>query len=85
MGKSESVNRRGIDNTMTKGKRTNNDLQNNTHQPKDRVTRTPLKTGGGLRCSGRVAGPVLLVAPVKFRHFPLSATCIILTTSYWDL
>ena len=25
-----------------------------THRTKDRVTRTPLKTGGELRCSGRV-------------------------------
>jgi len=25
-----------------------------THDTKDRVTRTPLKTGGELRCSGRV-------------------------------
>ena len=28
-----------------KAKRTNNDLQNITHKTKDRVTRTPLKTG----------------------------------------
>jgi hypothetical protein len=26
-----------------------------THKPKDRVTRTPLKTGGELRCSERVS------------------------------
>ena len=26
-----------------------------THQTKDRVTRTPLKTGGELRCSGRIS------------------------------
>ena len=25
------------------------------HKTKDRVTRTPLKTGGELRCSGRVS------------------------------
>jgi hypothetical protein len=25
-----------------------------THKTKDRVTQTPLKTGGELRCSGRV-------------------------------
>ena len=37
-----------------KDKRTNNDLQNTTHKTKDRVTRTPLKTVGELRCSGRV-------------------------------
>ena len=55
-GWSESVNRR-TDNTMAKKKkykRTNNDLLNTTHKTKDRVTRTPLKTGVELRCSGRV-------------------------------
>ena len=31
-----------------KDKRTNNDLQNITHKTKDRVTRTPLKTGMNL-------------------------------------
>jgi hypothetical protein len=30
----------------------NNDLQNNTKKTKDRVTRTPLKTGRKLRCTG---------------------------------
>ena len=29
-----------------KNKRINNDLQNITHKTKDRVTQTPLKTGG---------------------------------------
>jgi hypothetical protein len=38
-----------------KDNRTNSDLQNITHKTKDRVTRTPLKTGGKLRCSGRVS------------------------------
>jgi hypothetical protein len=37
-----------------KYKRTNNDLQH-TYTTKDRVTRTPLKTGGELMCSGRVS------------------------------
>ena len=32
----------------------NDDLQNITHKTKDRVTCTPLKTGGEIRCSGRV-------------------------------
>jgi hypothetical protein len=36
-----------------KYKRTNNDLQN-IHIKLDRVTRTPLKTGGKLGCSGSV-------------------------------
>jgi hypothetical protein len=38
-----------------KDKRTNNDLQNITHKTKDRVSGTPLKTGGEIRCSGRVS------------------------------
>ena len=38
-----------------KYKRTNNDLQNITHKTKDRVTRTPLKIGVELRCSGSVS------------------------------
>ena len=33
-----------------------------TYKTKDRITRTPLKTGGRLRCSGRVSAPLL--APV---------------------
>ena len=53
-GKSESVNRRRTDNTMAKRKSTNNDQQN-TYKTKDRVTRTPLKTGDDIRCSGRVS------------------------------
>ena len=53
---SESVNRRRTNNIMVKGKRTNNDLQNTTQKTKDRVTPTPLKTGGELMCSGRVSG-----------------------------
>ena len=40
-------------------KRTNNDLQNcftkHTHKTKYRVTRTPLKTGGEVRYSGKVS------------------------------
>ena len=35
-----------------------------TYKTEDRVTRTPLKTGGELRCSGRVAVPAPLVTPV---------------------
>ena len=45
--------RRMTHTAMTKGKRTNNDLQNTTQKTKDRVTLTPLKTGGELRWSGR--------------------------------
>jgi hypothetical protein len=35
-----------------------------TYKTKDRVTRTPLKTGGELRCSEREEVPAPLVAPV---------------------
>jgi hypothetical protein len=54
---SEAINLRRTDNTMAKRKekRTNNDLQNNTQKIKDRATRTSLKTGGELRCSGKVS------------------------------
>jgi hypothetical protein len=34
-------------------KRTNNDLQNTTQKTRDWAMRTPLKTGDGLKCSGR--------------------------------
>ena len=37
-----------------KYKKTNNGLQNTTYKTKNRVTRTLLKTGGELVCSGRV-------------------------------
>jgi len=47
---------------MTKAKRdkqttkeTKNDLQNTTQKTNDRITRTPLKTGGERRCSGNVS------------------------------
>ena len=40
---------------MTKRKSTKGQTTiNKTYKTKDRVTRTPLKTGGELRCSGRV-------------------------------
>ena len=53
MGQSESVDRR-TDNTMAKRK-VQKDKQRSTkhtYKTKDRVTRTPLKTGGELMCSG---------------------------------
>jgi hypothetical protein len=37
-------------------KKLNNDPQNITQKIKDRVTRTPLKIGRELMCSGRVSG-----------------------------
>ena len=54
---SESVYRRRTDNTMTK-ENVQKDKQRSTkhtYKTKDRVTRIPVKTGGELRCSGRVA------------------------------
>ena len=44
------------DNTMAKRKSTKGQTRStkHTHKTKDRVTRTPLITGGELRCSGRV-------------------------------
>jgi len=37
-----------------KGQKDNNDLQNTTQKSKDRATQITLRTGGELRCSGRV-------------------------------
>jgi hypothetical protein len=56
-GQSESVNRGRTDNTMAKEK-VQKDKQRSTkhtYKTKDRVTRTPLKAEGELRCSGRVS------------------------------
>jgi hypothetical protein len=56
--KSESVNCRRTDNTMAKRKKIKKkDKQRSTkhtHWTNDRVTLIPLKTGGELRCSGKV-------------------------------
>ena len=55
--KPESVNRRSKwqhNDQRKKDKRTNNDIQNITQKTEDQITRTPLKTRGELRCSGRV-------------------------------
>jgi hypothetical protein len=57
MGQAESVDRRRTDNTMAKRK-VQKDKQRSTkhtYKTKDRVTRTPLKTGGEPRCSGRLS------------------------------
>ena len=54
-----SVNRNKTTyNTMAKRRKVQKDKQRSTkhtHKTKDRVTRTPLKTGGDIRCSGRVS------------------------------
>jgi hypothetical protein len=49
---------------MVKRKRTNNDLQKNTHKTKDRVTRTTLKPGVNSCAPEGQAVPVPLVSPV---------------------
>jgi len=55
---------------MVKGKRTNNDLQNITH--KDRVTRTPLKTGGELTFN-----PLhIFLAPIILNWFQLKSNSV---------
>ena len=41
--------------TKRKGKKNEQRSTKHTHKTKDRVTRTPLKTGGELVCSGRVS------------------------------
>jgi len=48
------VYRRRTDNTMAERKRTKR-TNKYLHKTKDPVTRTPLKTGNGRRCTGRVS------------------------------
>jgi hypothetical protein len=56
-GVSESVYRRRTDNTTAKRKVQKDKQRSTKHtrKTKDRVIRTPLKTGDELRCSGRVS------------------------------
>ena len=51
------IYRRRTDNTMAKRKGTkgHTTIYKHTYKTKDRVTRTPVKTGGELRCSRRVS------------------------------
>jgi uncharacterized protein (UPF0333 family) len=65
------IRKRRTDNTMGKKKKykkTNNDLQNITHKTKDRVIQTPLKTGGELRCFGRVSSSCFTSSKIHSRH-----------------
>jgi hypothetical protein len=57
-GQSESINQK-TDNTMAKRIRTKGQttIYKTLQENKDRATRTPLKTGGELRCSGRASSP----------------------------
>jgi hypothetical protein len=59
------VYRRRTENTMAKRNKVQKDKQRSTkhtHKTKDRITRTPLKTGGEPRCSGREAVPIHLLS-----------------------
>ena len=47
--------RRGTENTIAKKKKDKQRSTKHTHKTKDRMTKTRLKTGGELRCSGRVS------------------------------
>ena len=49
-----------------KDKRTNNDLQNTTQKTNDLASRTPQKTGGDLRCSGRVSSCCSTIVTLLF-------------------
>ena len=49
---------------MAKGKRDNNNLQNNTHKTKDRATRPPLKTGVNAGAPEGLAVPAPHVTPI---------------------
>jgi len=54
-GPSESANRRRTDNIMAnrkKGQKHKHRSTKHTHKAKNRVTRTTLKTGGEVKCSG---------------------------------
>jgi len=65
---------------MAKRKKAQKDKQRSTkhtHKTKDRVTRTPLKTEGELRCSGRVS---YNSSPTRFANIGNSVdySCIVL-------
>jgi hypothetical protein len=60
---------------MTKGKKYKQRSTKHTYKTKDRVTRTPLKTTGELRCSGQI-----LITPFGiFKVFLKKHYMIILT------
>jgi hypothetical protein len=62
--KSSKLQNRQYNGQQKRDKRANNYLQNTTQKTKDRATRSLLKTGCELMCSGREAVPDPLVAPV---------------------
>jgi hypothetical protein len=54
---------------MKKYRRTNNDLRNITQKTKDQITRTPLKTGGELRCYERESLDVDNTPPYNYHGY----------------
>jgi len=68
-GQSETVYRRRTDNTMAKRKSTKGQttIDKHTYKTKDGVTRTPLKTGDELMCSGRVGSSCSTSGTRRFR------------------
>ena len=54
-GNQNFVNPRRTDNTAKEIPKDKQKSTKHTHKAKDQVARTPLKTGGGLMCSGRVS------------------------------
>ena len=74
-GQSDSVNGR-TDNTFVKGKGTKGQttIYKTKHRKKDRVTRTPLKTGVELRCSGNASS---FCFPSDTRHVTLITNHVI--------
>jgi hypothetical protein len=94
-GQSESVYRRRTDNTMATRK-VQKDKQRSakhTYKTKDRVTRTPVKTGGELRCSVRVSSSCstsgtcrvnLVTNPVISVYDKLNISGVIIQEFYFD-
>jgi hypothetical protein len=92
----KSKKERQYNDQKKKVKRTNNDLQN-LHKTTYRVTRTPLKIGGELKCSGRVSSSYsnrqpstsniklarLRLATIGYRTNNLCSDCIIHVYRYY--
>ena len=73
------VYRRRTDNTMAKRNKVQKDKQRSTkhtYKTKDRVTRTPLKTGGELRCSGRLSSSLPFFIEVAVPSRDSGRSCI---------
>jgi hypothetical protein len=57
---------------MANRNRTNDDLHNTAQKTKDRETRTPLKHGGELMCSGRVDSSCSTIVRGQFYSLKIS-------------